>query len=67
MSKQLSVQEMLDRLKAEADAGNLDGWDESFIPSVYSQAAKKGGTSSLSGKQVYMIEKIYKERIGSDE
>lgn len=66
MSKTISVQEMLDALKIEADEGNLDGWDATFIPSVYGQAARKGGTEALSSKQVYMIEKIYKERIGSE-
>jgi hypothetical protein len=59
-----SLSIMIERIHALAGTSDLTEWEHGFEESIWTKTAHGKNTTSLSDKQVEIIEKIFKKHFG---
>ncbi len=62
MSRMVSIKDMIASLNGLTGTKDVSKWEDEFITSVVEQVERnRGDTSRISGKQLDVIERIYKK------
>ena len=61
-----SLQEMLRRLQLLLAGSELGEWESDFIANVYARSSNGTRTSVLSGRQVEVIEKLFRRHFNNE-